>query len=121
MSLPRALEYDVQRIVEFVEHQRAEPDEGQKHGPSDCFQRAHPLQFRYDMFSHRWEESLENTQKNLCLDHVMTQHETQAVEQEEHEWKEREQREKCKRGSQTGAPMAQKRSYEVSEKTKGLH
>ena len=37
MAAPGALEYDVQCIVEFIEDQRAEPGEGQKHSPSDCF------------------------------------------------------------------------------------
>ena len=79
------------------------------------------MQFRYDMFSHRWEEALEKTEEDLCPDHVLTHHETQTVEQEEDERKEGEQGEKCKRGRQTGAPMAQKRSYKISEKTKKLH
>src|SRR5678815_3413676 len=121
MSLPCTLEYDVQRIVEFIEHQRAEPDEGQKHGPSDCFQRAHPLQFRYDMFAHRWEKLLESIKNNLCPDHILTHHETQSIEQEEDERKERKQREKCERGCQTGTPMAEERPSEISKETKNLH
>jgi hypothetical protein len=73
------------------------------------------------MFSHRWEEYLENTEKSLCPNHVLTHHETQAVEQEEHERKERKQREKRERGSQTGAPMAQKRPDEISKEANNLH
>ena len=79
------------------------------------------MQFLYDMFSQRWKKSLEKTEEDLFPDHVMTHHKTQAVEQEEDEREEGEQGEKCKRGRQTGTPMAQKRSYEISEKTKGLH
>jgi hypothetical protein len=73
------------------------------------------------MCSKRGQEPLEKTEEDLFTDHVMTHHETQTVEQEEDEWEEREQREKCKRRRQTGAPMVQKRSCEISEKTKGLH
>ena len=64
------------------------------------------MQFLYDMFSQRGEESLEKTEENLFSDHVLAHHETQAVEQEEDEREEREQGEKCKRCRQTGASMA---------------
>ena len=66
------------------------------------------MQFHYDMFSHRWEEALEKTEEDLFSNHVMAHHKAQAVEQEEHEREEGEQGEKCQRGRQTGAPMAQK-------------
>ena len=66
------------------------------------------MQFLDDMFSQRGEEALEKTQKDLFPDHVLTHHETQAVKQEEDEREEGEQGKKCKRGRQTGAPMAQK-------------
>jgi hypothetical protein len=66
------------------------------------------MQFLYDMFSQRGEETLEETEEDLFPHHVMTHYETQAVQQEEDEREEGEQGEKCKRGRQTGAPMAQK-------------
>jgi hypothetical protein len=64
------------------------------------------MQFLYDMFSQRGNEALEKAEKDLLPDYVVTYHETQAVEQEEDEREEGEQGEKCKRGCQTGAPMA---------------
>src|SRR5262245_58325093 len=73
------------------------------------------------MFSHRGEKALEKIREHLCSDDLLIHHETKAVEQEEGEREEGEQGEKCKRGSQTGASMAQKRPDEVSEETKGLH
>jgi hypothetical protein len=73
------------------------------------------------MFSHRGKEAFEETEEGLFPDYVLTHHETQAVEQEEDEREEGEQREKGKRGRETGAPMAQKRSYKISKKTKELH
>jgi hypothetical protein len=66
------------------------------------------MQLLYDMFSQRRDEALEKTEEDLFPDYVLTHHETQAVEQEEDEREEGEQGEKCKRGRQTGAPMAQK-------------
>jgi hypothetical protein len=60
------------------------------------------------MFSQRGEEALEETEEDLFPDHVLTYYETQAVQQEEDEREEGEHGEKCKRGRQTGAPMAQK-------------
>jgi hypothetical protein len=73
------------------------------------------------MFSQRREKALEKTEKNLFPDHVLVHHETQTVEQKEYKREEGEQREKCKGGRQTGASMPQKRSEEISEKTKNLH
>jgi hypothetical protein len=46
------------------------------------------MQFRHNMFSHRWEKSLENTEEDLFSNHVMVHHKAQAVEQEEDERKE---------------------------------
>ena len=66
------------------------------------------MQFLYDMFSQRGEETLEKTEEDLFPHHVMTHHETQAVEQEKDEREEGEHEKKCKRSRQTGAPMAQK-------------
>jgi hypothetical protein len=73
------------------------------------------------MFPNRWEEALEKPEEDLFSDHVLTHHEAQAIEQEKDEREEGEQRKKCERGRQTGAPMAQKRSYDVYQKTKELH
>src|SRR5262245_11078062 len=108
MAAPGAFKNDVQRIVKFIEHQPAEPDEREKHCPSDGLQGAYPMQFLYNMFSQRREKALEKTEEDLLPDHILTHHETQAVEQEEDEREEGEQGEKSKRGRQTGAPMAQK-------------
>jgi hypothetical protein len=79
------------------------------------------MQLFYDVFSQQGKEALKKAEKDLCPDYVLTHYETQAVEQKEDEREEGEQGEKCKRGGQTGTPMAQKRSYKISEKTKGLH
>jgi hypothetical protein len=66
------------------------------------------MQFLCDMFPQRWEEAFEKTEEDLCPDHFLTHHETQAVEEKEDQREEGEQGEKCKRGRQAGAPMAQK-------------
>jgi hypothetical protein len=71
------------------------------------------MQLLHDMLSQQGEKALKKTEKDLCSDHVLTHHETQAVKQEEDEREEGEQGEKGKRGRQTGAPMAQKRSCEI--------
>jgi hypothetical protein len=60
------------------------------------------------MFPERWEKPLEKIEEDLLPDHVMTDDKAQAVEQEEDEREEGDQREEGKRGSQTGASMAQK-------------
>ena len=79
------------------------------------------MQFCCDMFAERGEEAFEKTEKNLLSDHVLAYHETQTVKQEKDEREEGEQGEKCQGGCQAGAPMAQKRSDQVSENAKGLH
>src|SRR4029077_9387850 len=73
------------------------------------------------MFSHRRKKTLEKAEEGLFPDHVLTHYETQAVEQKENEREEGEQRKEGKRGCETGAPMPQKRSYQISKKTKDLH
>jgi hypothetical protein len=66
------------------------------------------MEFRCNMFPERWEESLEEIEEDLLPDHIMTDDKAQAVEQEEDEGEEGNQREECEGGSQTGTPMAQK-------------
>ena len=121
MAAPGALEDDVQSIVELIEHQGPEPDERQKHSPTDGFQGAYPMLFHCDMFAQRREEAFKKTEENLFSNHFLIHHKTQPVEQQEDKREEREQGEKCKRSRQTGAPMAKKRFCEIPEKTKGLH
>src|SRR5688572_14618333 len=100
MAAPGALENDIQRVVEFIEHQRAEPDERQKHSPSNGFQGAHTMQLRDDMFSHRGKEAFEKTEESLLSDHVLTHHKTEAVEQKEDEREEGERSEERRVGKE---------------------
>jgi hypothetical protein len=60
------------------------------------------------MLAQRREEAFKKTEEDLFSDHLLIHYKTQPIEQQEDEREEGEQGEKCKRGSQTGAPMAQK-------------
>ena len=58
MAFPGAVEHDVERIIQLIEHQRPEPGEGQKHEPANRVQFADALEFLRQAFSDEWAETL---------------------------------------------------------------
>ncbi|MBH0204885.1 MAG: hypothetical protein HP498_03535 [Nitrospira sp.] len=56
-------------------------------------------------FAQRGQESFEEAQEELFADDILADQETDAVQEQENEGKEREQGEKCKRCGQAGAAV----------------
>src|SRR3712207_8167467 len=106
MTPPGALEYDIQRIVQLIEDERAEPPEGQKDDPAYAFQGADPMELLGYVFAQGRQEAFQEAEQKLFADALLGYQETDAVQQEKHEGKEGQQGEERQRGGQACAPMA---------------